>query len=423
MADRAMQALVRQVLEPEWEALFEPNVYGFRPGRSAHDALEAIFNAICKMAKYVLDADIEKCFDRIDHEALMEKLNTIPSVARLVQAWLKAGILDKGKWIFPQAGTPQGGVISPLLANIALHGFERALQEEARHRVIVVRYADDFVVLCQNLDTLMATKEEAEAWLANIGLRLKEAKTHVTHTLHEHEGQTGFDFLGFHVQQHPVGKYHLRTFRGQPGFKTIISPAKKGQKRHTEKVGHIVHQYRAAPQRALITNLNPVIRGWTQYYRTCVAKQTFSKMDMLMYWKLMGWATHRHPERGGGWRHRRYWRRHRNRMVYSDGEHTLTHYAETIIRRHIKVRGNKSPYDGDWVYWGTRLGRDPTKPGRVIKLLKQQQGRCSSCGLHLTTEDVMEVHHRDGNHKNNRYANLTLLHGHCHDQAHGGLYQ
>jgi RNA-directed DNA polymerase len=110
-------------------------------------------------------------------------------------------------------------------------------------------------------------------------------------------------------------------------------------------------------------------------------------------------------------------------MVYSDGEHTLTHYAETIIRRHIKVRGNKSPYDGDWVYWGTRLGRDPTKPGRVIKLLKQQQGRCSSCGLHLTTEDVMEVHHRDGNHKNNRYANLTLLHGHCHDQAHGGLYQ
>jgi RNA-directed DNA polymerase len=326
MADRALQALVKRVLEPEWEALFEPNVYGFRPGRSAHDALEAIFNAICKIAKYVLDADIEKCFDRIDHDALMEKLVTIPSVARLVRAWLKAGVLDEGKWIFPQAGTPQGGVISPLLANIALHGFEEALKGVGKqHSVIVVRYADDFVVLCRDLDTLLTAKEKAETWLADVGLRLKEAKTHVTHTLHEHEGRTGFDFLGFNVRQYPVGKYRLRTFKGRSGFKTIISPAKKGQSRHTEKVNGIVHQYRAAPQRALITNLNPVVCGWSQYYRTCVAKRTFSKMDKLMHWKLKTWAAHRHPEKTGGWRYRRYWRRHGCREVFSDGKHTLTH--------------------------------------------------------------------------------------------------
>jgi len=423
MADRACQALVKQALEPEWEAQFEPNSYGFRPGRSAHDAIEAIFNAICLKPKYVLDADIEKCFDRINHQALLSKLKTIPVVERLVRGWLKAGIVDAGEWLFPEAGTPQGGVISPLLANIALHGFERALTAiSRRYRISVIRYADDFVVICIDLETLLTVKQRADEWLAGMGLRLKEAKTHLTHTLDDYEGQTGFDFLGFHVRQYRVGKYRTRTYRGQPGFKTLITPAMKGVKRHTEKVRGIVHQHRGAPQTALITRLNPVIRGWTNYYHTCVAKDTFNKMDKLMFKKVMGWAAYRHPNRGYRWRYRRYWRRRGLRMVFSDGTHTLNHYAEARIVRHVKVRGEKSPYDGDWVYWGARLGRDPTRPGRVIRLLKQQQGRCGSCGLPLTTEDVMEIHHWDGNRRNDRYTNLVLLHAHCHDQAHAGEY-
>ena len=421
MADRACQALVKQALEPEWEAQFEPNSYGFRPGRSTHDAIEAIFNAICLKPKFVLDADIEKCFDCINHDALLKKLKTIPMLARLVRGWLKAGIVDKGEWLFPEAGTPQGGVISPLLANVALHGFERAMEAlSRRYRISVIRYADDFVVLCQDLETLLAVKAKAEAWLMEMGLRLKAAKTHITHTLDGYEGQTGFDFLGFHVRQYRVGKYRTRTYRGRPGYKTLITPAEKGVKRHTEKVGGIVHQYRGAPQTALITALNPVIRGWTQYYRTSVAKRTFNKLDKLMYWKLMCWTAHRHSHRSYRWRHHRYWRRRGLRMVFSDGKHTLNHYAETPIVRHVKVRGEKSPYDGDWVYWGARLGRDPTRPGRVIRLLRQQQGRCEGCGLPLTTEDVMEIHHRDGDRRNDRYANLVLLHAHCHDQAHAG---
>jgi RNA-directed DNA polymerase len=146
MADRACQALVKQSLEPEWEAKFEANSYGFRPSRSVHDAIEAIFNTICLKPKFVYDADIAKCFDRINWQALLNKLNSFPLIQRLVRDWLKAGILDKDVWVYPEAGTPQGGVLSPLLANIALHGLESALVSQSRrYRITVVRYADDFV--------------------------------------------------------------------------------------------------------------------------------------------------------------------------------------------------------------------------------------------------------------------------------------
>ena len=148
MRDRAAQTLVKLALEPEWEARFEPNSYGFRPGRSTHDAIEAIFNHIRLKPKYVYDADIEKCFDRIDWNALLKKLNAIQPIARLVRNWLKAGILDGGKMLFPEAGTPQGSPLSPLQCNIALHGFEMALVAVSkRYRVVMIRFANDFVIL------------------------------------------------------------------------------------------------------------------------------------------------------------------------------------------------------------------------------------------------------------------------------------
>lgn len=167
LRDRAMQALVKLTLEPEWEAVFEPNSYGFRPGRSTHDAIEAIFNFIRLQPKYVLDADIEKCFDRISHDGLLAKLHAPQPVMRLIRAWLQAGIMEDGKTLFPEAGTPQGGVLSPLLANIALHGFEMFVSRNGRkHRVVVIRYADDFVILCDDLDVLLEAKSRAESgWL------------------------------------------------------------------------------------------------------------------------------------------------------------------------------------------------------------------------------------------------------------------
>jgi RNA-directed DNA polymerase len=420
MRERAMQALARMALEPEWEAKFEPNSYGFRPGRSAHDAIEAIFNHIRLKPKYALETDIEKCFDKIDRNALLEKLNTIQPIKRLVRGWLKAGIVDGDKILFPEAGTPQGGVVSPLLCNMALHGFEEALTSVSkRYRIAVIRYADDLVVLCEDLETLLKVKQKAEAWLAEMGLRLKPSKTRLTHTLKEHEGNVGFDFLGFNVRQYRVGRYHTRTYRGKAGFKTLIKPSDKACQRHLQEMREVIRQHKGAPQAALIKVLNLKIRGWAQYYSACVAKKTFDRMDAQIFRKLYRWARFRHPRKTGGWSVKRYWKRKGERMNFGDGTAWLVKYADTPIKRHVKIRGDKSPYDGDWPYWVQRLGRDPTKPLRVVRLSKRDKGRCLLCGLRFRVEDVMEVHHWDGNRTNNRYRNLVLLHGHCHDEIHG----
>jgi RNA-directed DNA polymerase len=420
MRDRAMQKLVALALEPEWEAKFEPNSYGFRPGRSAHDAIEAVFNHIRLKPKSVLDADIEKCFDNIAREPLLEKLNAIGPIARLVRGWLKAGILDGDRFLFPEAGVPQGGVISPLLCNVALHGFETALTSvSTRFRIAVIRYADDLVVLCEDLETLLKVKQQAGVWLAEIGLRLKPSKTRITHTLDEHEGNTGFDFLGFNVRQYRVGRYHTPTHRGRSGFKTLIKPSKKTCKRHLQETREVIRQHKGAPQAALVKVLNPKIRGWAQYYSACVAKETFDWMDEQLFHKLYRWACFRHPRKTGGWSVKRYWKRKGERLNFGDGTAWLVKYADTPIKRHVKVRGDKSPYDGDWPYWVQRLGRDPTKPTRVVNLLKRQKSRCGLCGLYFEAEDVIEVHHWDSDRLNNRYANLVLLHGHCHDEIHG----
>ena len=420
MFQRALQALVKLVLEPEWEAKFEPNSYGFRPGRSPHDAIEAIFNFIRLKPKFVLDTDIEKCFDKIDHSALVEKLSAIQPIAKLVRGWLKAGIVDEGETIFPVAGTPQGGVISPLLMNVALHGLEEHLIRACSHRNKpgVIRFADDFVIIHEDLEILHALQEKAETWLAEIGLQLKASKTHIRHTLHEHEGPAGFDFLGFTVRQFPVAKHRTRTFRGKPGFKALIRPSEKAQRRHLLKVKDVIRTHRGNSQSALVSALNPVIRGWANYYRTCSAKDTFSTMDYQTYGKLTQWAAFRHRNKTPGWRYQRYWRQVKGNIAFSDGTSTLVSYAKTRVYRHTKVIGDKSPFDGDWPYWGARLGRDPTKPTRVVNLLKRQNGRCTNCGLRFMTEDITEVHHQDRDRLNNRYSNLALLHGHCHDRVH-----
>jgi RNA-directed DNA polymerase len=333
---------------------------------------------------------------------------------------LKAGIVDEGEIIFPEAGTPQGGVISPLLANIALHGLEDHLAKVCiqAKTATIIRYADDLVMIHEDLETLRELTRQAENWLKGMGLQFKASKTHICHTLKEWDGRMGFDFLGFTVRQYRVGKHRTHTYRGQPGFKTIIRPSMKAQKRHLLKIREIIRKHRGHAQAALIAELNPVIQGWANYYQTCVAKKVFNRADAQTYQKLARWATYRHPDKGAKWRYLRYWRRVRGRIDFSDGIGTLTKHADTKIHRHIKVRGSKSPFDGDWLYWSARLGRDPSKPSRVVKLLKRQDGKCLYCGLRFMAEDVLETHHRDRNRSNNMYSNLVLLHGHCHDQVH-----
>lgn len=418
--DRAHQALVKLALEPEWEAQFEPNVYGFRPGRSTHDAIEAVFNHIRLKPKYCLDADIVKCFDQLSHVALLQKLRTFPALERLIRGWLQAGILDEGQMTYPEAGTPQGGVLSPLLTNIALHGLEQTIRVAAPRRTpaVIIRYADDFVILHEDLNVIHGLQQVAEAWLAEMGLHLKASKTHITHTLTPHDGRVGFDFLGFNVRQYEVGQYHTRTHKRRRGYKTLIKPSRAAIKRHVEKLHALMEQYQGAPQAALIAVLNPVIRGWANYYRACVAKQVFSKLDQLTYWLLMKWAHHRHPRKVRAWLYLRYWPKHDGRKDFRDGTVILARHDDTPIIRHVKVKGEKSVYDGDWGYWGERLRRAPHLTAREAQLFKQQAGRCEFCGLRFQASDQSEVHHRDGNHQHNELANLVLLHGHCHDQLH-----
>jgi RNA-directed DNA polymerase len=424
MYDRALQALVKQTIEPEWEARFEPNSYGFRPGRSCHDAIEAIFTIIAQKSRYVLDADISKCFDCINHKALLEKLNTFPTIRRQIRAWLKAGVIDKGVFSDTSEGTPQGGVISPLLANIALHGMENRIKQVSKN-AFLIRYADDFLVLHENLSVVEKCQEVIAEWLKGMGLELKPSKTRLTHTLNEYEEQKpGFDFLGFNIRQYPVGKYQSGKNNGTLlGFKTLIKPSKKKIKIHAESLRSVIKTHKAAPQEALINRLNPIIRGWANYYSTVVSKEILSGMDKLIYQQLKAWSNFRHPNKDSHWIARRYWlieqgegwvfasRKEGNKKM------RLIKHSETPIVRHIKVRGDCSPYDGDWIYWSTRMGMHPEAATRVSKLLKKQKGKCTHCELFFKNGDLLEIDHKKAHSKGgkNTQDNLQLLHRHCHD--------
>jgi RNA-directed DNA polymerase len=423
--ERALQALVKLALEPEWEARFEVNSFGFRPGRSCHDAVEAIFNAIRYKAKYVLDADIAKCFDKIDHKALLDKLHTFPSIRHQIKAWLKAGVMD-GKTLFPtEEGTPQGGILSPLLANVALHGMENRIKQTFK-KAILIRYADDFVILHEDLSTVQKCQEIIADWLKDMGLTLKPSKTRLAHTLNEHGNeQPGFDFLGFNVRHFPVGQHHTgKNTYGKPlGFKTIITPSKAKQKEHYEAIAEIIEAHKGANQATLIKLLNPVISGWSNYYSTVVSKEAFSHQDYLIFQKLVAWAKHRHADKSWEWISRKYWQTiggdqwvFATRSEDKDPQILRKHNATPIVR-HIKVKGDVSPFNGDFIYWSTRMGKHPEAPHRVSKLLKWQKGKCALCELFFRYGDVMEIDHKIPRLQGGKdeYRNLQLLHRHCHD--------
>ncbi|MEA5537093.1 group II intron reverse transcriptase/maturase [Crocosphaera sp. XPORK-15E] len=445
MYDRALQALVKQALEPEWEAKFEPNSYGFRPGRSCHDAIDAIFNAIRYKPKYVLDADIAKCFDRINHQELLNKVNTFPAFRRQIKAWLKSGVIDKDGLFPTNEGTPQGGVISPLLANIALHGIEEIIKDLSvnfdmkrpngyqlpkrgkRDSISIIRYADDFVILHEDIEAILLCKEVISKWLGNMGLELKPSKTRTAHTLNEYEKESpGFNFLGFNVRQYKVGKYQSGKGSRKEllGFKTLIKPSKEAQVRHYSKLRETVRKHRGKPQVALIKNLNPIIRGWCNYYSAVVSKEVFSKMDSHLFTQLFKWGENQHQNKGRKWIASKYFHRIGDKnWVFSTARKginpmRLYYHSETEIKRHTKVKGDASPYDGNLVYWSSRMGKHPEMPMRTAFMLKKQKGKCAHCELFFKEGDVIELDHIIPKSKGgkNEYKNWQLLHRHCHDE-------
>jgi RNA-directed DNA polymerase len=389
IADRALQALASSALEPEWEARFEPRSYGFRPGRGCHDAIEAIF-AVGKGAsparRWALDADLAAAFDRIGHSFLLSQLGTFPA-RDLVAAWLTAGVVEDGRLTPTGEGTPQGGVISPCLLNVVLHGMEDAAGvcylrsgTDAAHAAagspVLVRYADDLVVLCHSRHQAEQAKARLAAWLAPRGLAFNEDKTRIV-TLEE-----GFDFLGFTV----------RRYRG----KLLIKPAKAAVRRIRERLRTEMRSLRGANARAVIARLNPIVRGWAAYYRTAVSSQTFTALDHYL-WKLTyKWAKHSHPNKPTRWIIRRYFgafnKSRQDRWVFGDRDSGayLHRFAWTKIVRHPMVRGTSSPDDPALAdYWAARRRRGIPRPidAATLRLLQSQHGRCPCCGQLLLDAD------------------------------------
>jgi RNA-directed DNA polymerase len=342
MRDRAMQALHLLALEPVVESQSDPNSYGFRRNRSTADAMSQLFVCLSKKvsAPWVLEADIEGCFDHINHEWLVAHVRMDRAI---LGKWLKAGVVYKGQLAATEAGTPQGGIISPTLANVALNGLETGLlahlgatvgQSKARKlKVNVVRYADDFVITGASQDVLEhVVRPWVEAFLAQRGLRLSPAKTRVTHI------DQGFDFLG----------WNFRKYSGT----LLIKPSKKNVQAFYGKVREIVRANLMMKQADLIRLLNPVLRGWAQYHRPVVAKETFSKLDSLLRWRLTRWARRRHPKKSPRWVAEKYWPTVEGRVEFAtrmrseeDEPHWVRLYrlADTEIVRHRKVMGDYNP--------------------------------------------------------------------------------
>jgi len=335
--DRAMQALHLLALEPVAETTADINSYGFRPKRSAADAREQGFNALATKhcAQWIFEGDIKACFDQIGHRWLVEH---IPMDSSILGKWLAAGFMENGRFYPTTAGTPQGGIASPVLANMALDGLESAALAAAsrNQKVHVVRYADDFIITGASQEVLEdRVKPAVVAFLAERGLQLSEEKTRITHI------DEGFDFLGF----------NLRKYRG----KLLTKPAKQGVKRFLDDIREVIKTQLAVKTVDLIRQLNRKIRGWANYYRHVVAKKTFSYVDQQVFLALSAWIKRRHPQKTAAWRHRHYFRAEGLRQWvfharYRDdygrpGCLDLFRASSLPITRHIKVRADATPYD------------------------------------------------------------------------------
>jgi RNA-directed DNA polymerase len=380
LTDRAHQARVKQALEPEWEARFEGRSYGFRPGRCCQDAAGALYVTLKGNSKraWVLDADLASAFDKISHAFLLEQLGGFPA-REMIAGWLKAGVFEAGKGFAPtEEGTPQGGVISPVMLNVALHGLEEAAgvrystglrpNDVLKNSPVATRYADDFTVCCHSRRQAEEAREKLTGWLAERGLSLNEDKTRIVHLTE------GFDFLGW-------------NFRRYPGGKLLIKPSKAAVRKHRQRLADEMRNLRGSNAQAVIARLGPVIRGWTAYHRCMVSSEVFDSLTAYMWRLTYKWARHSHPNKPAGWVTGKYYGKFNpsrdDRWVFGDRE-TGTYLPKhdwTSIRRHVMVKGRSSPDDPDLAgYWEYRRKghRLPLSPG-TSTLLARQDMRCPHC--------------------------------------------
>jgi len=411
MYDRAMQALYALALDPVAEVTADTKSFGFRKGRSCHDACEYIFTALSRKvsAEWVLEGDIKGCFDHISHEWLIEN---IPMDKSVLKQFLKAGFVFENELFPTEDGTPQGGVISPILANMALDGMQEILVNHFdlsakgevsafvhnKSKVNLVRYADDFIITAATKEIAEEAKELIREFLKARGLELSEEKTTITHI------NDGFDMLG----------WTFRKFKG----KLIVKPSKKSIKSFVASLSEtILKRGKAWKQEVLIEKLNQQIRGWTNYHQSVCASEAFAHIDYILYELLWRWAKRRHPHKGKWWVSLNYWHRRGNRnWVFSTEDKELLRVDHISIVRHTKVRIDANPYF-DTQYFLDRKFEHGMKrlSGRFKLIWKNQNGCCYHCGMPMEISDDREIFFKVPKSVGGKdeVPNMAYVHKHC----------
>lgn len=434
--DRIAQAMVKNAIEPEWEVKFEGNSYGFRPGRNCQDAIEYAWGRLNTNGghNWILDADIQGAFDNIYHSYILKAIGQTPG-RRWIEHWLKAGYIEAESFHPTESGVPQGGVVSPVLANIALDGMERLLaQHEKVHEYVAksgpkvgrvirkrksiygfARYADDFIVTAEMKEELEAILPEISTWLAERGLQLNPDKTHIRHITE------GFNFLGFNIRRY--------------GHKTLTKPQKEKVHAKVREIKDWLYAHQNIEPQTVIQVLNPILRGWANYYKHGVSKEVFATFDHYMVQALIRWAKRRHPSKGIRWVIPRYFGTvgNDNWVFQAKGKdrrgqpHTYSLYrmAQTEIVRHVKVRGTASPDDPTLnAYWEkrrTKYGRTYYVPGsKLYRVAERQRWKCPICMEHLFKGEPIHIHHQQAVKLkgDDQEGNLCLLHVACHQIVH-----
>lgn len=429
--DRIHQAIHLLTVEPVSETIADKNSFGFRPYRSCKDAAAQLFICLAKRQspRWVLEADITGCFDNISHEWLLKH---VPMNKNALREWLKAGYVWKKKLFPTESGTPQGGIISPVLSNFALDGMEEILHANfyrRRHhhpKVNLIRYADDFIVTGESPETLEKVKSILTTFLDGRGLTLSPEKTKITCI------KDGFDFLGWNFRKYGVNEKRE---------KLIIQPAEKNVKSILNRIGKVIDAGLGWKQEALIQKLNPMIRGWTEYHRNQCSKTTFSEVDHAIWIKLWAWARKRHPNKTAQWTKQRYWKKHGNRDWIFACEHKDDHGKQktSILRvasnvkiiRHVKIRADMNPFVRESEeYFEKRafvLLRSNNMTTKEISLMRRQEAKCALCRKSFVSEhEHLSAHNWETHHiqwkihgGSDNMENLALLHPDCHRMVHG----
>jgi RNA-directed DNA polymerase len=434
--DRVYQNIAKLALEPQWEARFEPTSYGFRPKRSCHDAIGRIYQSLKgnnNKKHWIFEGDFKACFDTLDHNFILKQINGFPE-SDIIAEWLKAGFIDNNVFNVTEDGTPQGGIISPLLANIALHGMEKALgikyikNGNTPHyngtKFSLCRYADDFVAMCP-------TKEDAENvrlilkdYLSDRGLTLAEEKTKITHI------KEGFNFLGFNIRRYNV-TIHKKGEKPREGKKLLTKPSKESVQTLRDKVRDEFARAKGTNAQALIGRINPIITGTANYWKPGVAKEIFNDIDHYIWSKVKRWINRSHPRKNWNWKKKRYFKpdnagQSKDKWIFTDPvtDNQMKRMSWTEIKRHTLITHDSSPFDKNLAeYYKLRDLKEFEKNNVAYrqKLAKKQNYVCPMCKQSITDfKEGLESHHIIPKHHggDDTYKNLQLVHISCHIDYH-----